>query len=382
MAKKQQLQQLTLKGLQIAPSQVYGALRLVPLLRPKIIGDIRLFPRSYDSDLTLVSIDKLTYTSYIPQGLVMEWSNDGSKVAQFAGQLIKPDGKNLDFKSCRVRLMEKMVKRETTNRVRFLPLHVAMEGFLSLFFSGPTLAWQQYYSDYALSYGLGSRWEWSYTGVAIPGLEEALRIFEIHQNQVGMLIFVAGALASAFVVSTPEDYRRLHTSLLEDFYGELVYQYAWLYRNTPLPLDLHLEDTQINNLTDLKKGITQMRSDWATFHEFMADGLFKTPVTSQPVYTAGPFVLQKFITDLQLKQENYIGEAIVRDTGEIEYLKTYRLSESQTRRVYLLSQLAKYDWDLKATAASLNNTLQELISRLEKAGWGYLLNQKTRNYRP
>lgn len=378
MTKKQVLQELSLKGLTIAPSQVYGTMRIVPLLRLNAPGDLRLSPRTYNSDLGVVAVDNLYYSSYIPQGLVMNWSEDGTKVGQFGGQLIKPDGKNLDFKCARIQLMNKMAKRENGNQLRFLPLHLAMEGFMSMFFSGPTVAWQKYYSDYALSYGLGARWEYSYSGGGLPGLEEALRVFEIHENQVGVMLFVAGALASIFVVSTPEDYRRLHSSLLEDFYGELIYQYAWLYRNVPLPMEMSVDESQVNSLADLKRGIAQMRSDWASFQEFMAQGLLKSPIVSQKVYTAGPFLLQRFISDLQPKQENYIGEAIVRETGEIEYLKTYRLSEKQTRRVYLLSQLAKYDWDLKATAASLNNTLNELVERLEKAGWGYLLNEKIR----
>jgi uncharacterized protein (DUF2126 family) len=61
-----------------------------------------------------------------------------------------------------------------------------------------------------------------------------------------------------------------------------------------------------------------------------------------------------------------VAVAIVRENGELEYLKTYRLSVSQTKRVYLLSQLAAHEWTLAATAATLNNTLDELVKRLEK----------------
>lgn len=88
--------------------------------------------------------------------------------------------------------------------------------------------------------------------------------------------------------------------------------------------------------------------------------------------------MQRFITDLSLKTENHIGEAILREDGQLEYLKTYRLSEAQTRRVYLLSQLAVNDWNLERTATQLGNTLEELVYRLEKAGFGYLLKTPVR----
>jgi hypothetical protein len=68
----------------------------------------------------------------------------------------------------------------------------------------------------------------------------------------------------------------------------------------------------------------------------------------------------------------------MRENGELEYLKTYRLSASQTKRVYLLRQLATHKWNLAETADVLNNTLDELMTRLEKVRFGYLINQQVR----
>ncbi|MGL4502725.1 MAG: ARPP-2 domain-containing protein, partial [Planktothrix sp.] len=48
---------------------------------------------------------------------------------------------------------------------------------------------------------------------------------------------------------------------------------------------------------------------------------------------------------------------------------------AQTRRVYLLSQLAKHDWNLEITARELGQSKDELVLRMEKAGFGYLLKQ-------
>lgn len=120
-----------------------------------------------------------------------------------------------------------------------------------------------------------------------------------------------------------------------------------------------------------------MRSQWASFQGFMAEGLLRE-LQSQMVYSAGSFLLQRFITKLQLGEENHIGEVIVRDNGEIEYLKTYRLSAAQTRRAYLLSQLANYNWNLSVTATALGNSYEDFIYRLEQAGFGYLINNQVR----
>ncbi|GAB1539199.1 hypothetical protein NUACC21_18640 [Scytonema sp. NUACC21] len=384
MAQKTHLiSNLSLKGLEIAPSQVWGTVRLVPLLRRQVRGDLRLLQRNYNEDMTIVSLEGqmtepgMKYVSYVPHGLVLSWTNDGSPLATFGGQMVKSDGKRLDWGCATVRLMHRMAKREGTNQLRFLPLHLAMEGFLSMFFSGPDIAWSEY-SKYALSYGLGCRFETSVSGHYIAGLEEALRVFEIHEGQVGVLVFVAEALASAFVVPTPEDYRLLHTSLLEDFYGELLYQYGFLY-DTTFPMDVSVDESKVNSLASLRQAIQTMRSDWASFQGFMASGLLECSVQSKIVYSAKPFFLQRFISNLKPKEENHIGEAIVRENGELEYLKTYRLSAAQTRRVYLLSKLAEHNWNVDATAASLSDSREEFVRRMEKAGFGYLLNQQVRD---
>lgn len=371
---------IALNGLEIAPSQVWGAVRLVPLLRQQVRQDLRLVKRNYTEDLTVVSLagdrlgQGLSYISYVPHGLVLSWSEDGSPVAAMGGQLMS-EGKRLACGAFGVRLMHRMAKREAANRLRFLPLHLSMEGFLAMYFNGPAIAWSEY-SRQALSQGLSPRGEWSVSGRAIAGLEDALRVFEIHEKQVGLLLFISEALASAFVVPTPEDYRVLHRSLIEDFYGELLYYYGRFGMTTRL--ETTIDEKTVSDLASLKTAIAQMRTDWATFQGFMASDLLQRSLRPQRIYTAGPFTLQRFITDLSLKTENHIGEAIVREDGQLEYLKTYRLSEAQTRRVYLLSQLAANDWHLERTAAQLGNTLEEFVYRLEKAGFGYLLKTPVR----
>lgn len=371
------LEEVALRGLEIAPSQAWGGIRLVPLLRREVREDLRLAQRRYDEMLGVVALDSdpagLKYVSYIPHGLVMTWSDDGSVTAAYGTQLEGSDGKRLGSGLCSARLTHRMARREDKNRLRFMPLHLAMEGYLALHFGGPTVVWSEY-SRQAISRGLDPRSERSVSGWAIRGLDDALRVFEIHTRQVGVLVFVADALASAFVVPHPADYAALHRSLLEDFYGELLFHYG-LYA-TSSRHEAAIDEGKVASLADLRRELAALRAEWAGHHADMSRGILGRAVQSERVYRAGPFQLQRFMTSLSMTSENHLGEAIVRDSGELEYLKTFRLSTAQSKRAYLLQQLAARNWNLDATAAAVGQTRVDLIERMEKAGFGYLLKQQ------
>lgn len=378
---------ITLKGLEVAPSQFWGAVRLVPLIRRNAPGDLRLTKRSYKEDAAVVSLGGevmapgTAYVSYVPHGLVMTWDEDGTPVAPFGthlneGKKGKEDGKVWDCGPFSVRIADRMVKREgrqeDENRLRLLPLHLAMEGFLGLYFNGPEIAWSEY-SKQAISRGLGDRVESSLTGRGIIGLEDALRVLEIHENQVGVLLFVSGAMAAVSIVSHPEDYRALHRSLIEDFFGEILFYYG-LYGNDS-EMFIRMNDAEVRSVSDLRPALGKMRKEWETFQLLMTEDLIGREVKLQRVYRAGPFQLARFITDLDRHKENHIGEVILRADGTVEYMKTFLLSEAQRKRAYLLSRLAEHNWNIDATAASEKQHPTELILRLEKAGFGYLLMQ-------
>jgi hypothetical protein len=370
------LQKISLKGLEIAPAQVWGSVRIVPLLNHHPRTDIGLVQRNYDAPLTVVEIDRdLQYISYVPHGLVLNWSDDGSPIATMGGQLGSTD-KQFNCESLKVQSLHRMVKREGKNSLRLLPLHLAMEGFLSMFFNGPSIAWREY-SKQAFASGLSPRFEQTISGREIAQLDDALRLFEIHDRQVGVLLFVGERLASAFIVPTPDDYRALHTSLLEDFYCETLY-YHGLYSGSAIQLKTTIDENTVNNLTDLHQALVKMRQEWAAFQSFMAEDLLARSINAQRVYTAGAFTLQRFITDLSRSSHNYIGEAITDDRDRLQYLKIYGLTTSQSKRAYLLQQLASHGWNLERVANSQGDTLDELIFRMEKAGFGYLVNNQLR----
>ncbi|QEL16196.1 ARPP-2 domain-containing protein [Limnoglobus roseus] len=356
-----------LNDLTLAPSQACGAFRLVPLLREKNRTDLRL-GLSKESGFAVLE-PKAVYTSYIPHALVVEW-NDGSAPLAAVGTQLK---KHRHSSAVPPGVFHRMAKRQDGRRLRFLPLHLAMDGLLALHFGGPTVQWG-YFSRQAMSKGFSPRVESSVAGWALEGFADALRVFEIHEGQVGVLVFVADSLATAFVAPHPDDYRALHDALLQDFFGELIWQYAVLYPESP-PCEFPTPAEGVNSLADLRVAVEVMRSDWASFGRMAAVGVMDVPVTAEKVYDAGPFRLERFIGSLDPADENHIGERIVAPDGSVQYLKTYRLSANQTRRAYMLKQLADHDWNVESIAKKHRLTANDVLLQYEHAGYGWLFHQ-------
>lgn len=365
---------LDLRGLELAPPQLHLGIRLVPILRRRAPGDLRLALRGNDANVVQLAgrpDDErlLAYScTYIPHAFVVSWTDDGSPVAAFGAQL---HGKGERVSGRRAApILHRMVKREGKHQLRMLPLHLAMEGYLALHFGGPEIAWSEY-SRRAIRRGLDPRAEEAWSVRAVRGLEEALRIFEIHEEQVGVLVFVAEALATAFVVPHPDDYRRLHRSVLEDFLADVFVTYGTYdaYDQDAGRID----EAAVNSLAELRLGLERLRLDWQKEQWLRGAGFFGADLSSEAVYRAGPFQLRRFLPDFSPDVEHHLGELITRDDGTVEYLKTYRLSAAQAKRAFLLSKLAAHGWNLAATAKALRQSEHDLVLRLERAGFGYLL---------
>jgi hypothetical protein len=368
---------LNLKGLTAAPSQVCGAIRLVPLLRDTPCEDVRLGVQHYGNNnyATVQLPDKTQYSYFVPHGLILRWTNEGCPVVANGGSMNSPKG---TFGEAELPFFARMVqkgkkgKKNEQNVLRFLPLHLALEGFLALAFGGPDILWKEY-SRYAKRNGLGMRSEAVSQGKNIDGLSEALRVFEIHEGQVGIMLFVAEALATVFVVPAPEDYKRLHESLLLDFYGEIIEQYA-LYYDETIKIDAKLHVENAKNITDIRHALTDLRVRWSDFTQHaLANEIWGQEVTPQSVYKPGNLALSRFVTDLNPAHPNHIGEMLTRPDGEMLYLKTFTLSAGATRRAYLLKTLAENEWNLDDAALAFGQTREAFITRLDKAGFGYLL---------
>lgn len=358
-------------GLETRPAQTWGAMRLVPLVRREPIEDLRLHALMYDEFAAVSLPDRSYYTSYIPHAFVASWTEDGTPAAAYGTRIGDP-GPHMPIRTRR-RMDRGMARRVDRNRLRFLPLHLALEGFLALHFGGPVIAWEEW-SRQAVANGLSPRAEAAYSGAEVRGLEDALKVFEIYPGQCGLLLYTADALACAFVVPHPEDYRLLHPTLVDDLFGDLIYEYALLHpaRDFPAVID----ESRVSSLSDLRAQAGLREREWAEFHDsVMAGGLLRAPARVEEVYRMGRFSLSRFLPSFERKADNHIGETITDGDGRLAYLKTFRLSEQQSRRGYLLSRLHEHEWSLSGTAAALGISEPELGMRIKRAGFGHLLRQ-------
>lgn len=366
--KRPERARLDFGGLRAAPSQAVGTVRLVPLVRDEPIEGLCLYAVPTHADLTVVQLDPRTsYTAYVPHGLVA--ALPGHEHASAGTQLVRPRAAPQDV--FRVQVTKRLARREGEGRLRLLPQHLALDAYLSVGFAGPDVVWPEY-SRQVLSRGLSPRSERVHRGRDVPGLADALRVFERYPGQVGVLVFVADAFAGAFVTPRPEDYRRLHRTLLEDMYGELLVQYAVLHPEVAA-LWGRIDGAAVASLDALAGALEGLRRDWSAFAGLMASGLMAAELDVQTVQRLGGFRLQRFLPSFHPHAENHVGEAIVDGAGRLAYLQTFRLSAAQARRGRLLSTLVAEGWDLDATAAALGVTRDELFARLRNNGLGHLL---------
>ncbi|GAA0936755.1 ARPP-2 domain-containing protein [Nonomuraea longicatena] len=369
------MRRLDLTGLTTRPAQVWGGIRLVPLVRERPVEDLRLAAELYTADLGVVRVNARTaYVSYIPHGFVADWTNDGSPAAAYGTHLRGTAGPHAAPARVQMSSHRRLARRVDRNRLRFLPLHLALEGYLALHFGGPEIAWAEW-SRRAIDRGLSPRAEQAYTGTAVEGLQDALRIFEIHDGQCGVLVYASDTLAAAFAVPHPDDYRTLHPTLLHDLYGELIYHHA--NYGGPVPDFLaRIADAAVHSLADLREQARSQQEEWATFHDTaMADGLLSADYTFEHVHRLGDYRLSRFLPPFDRRRDNHIGEVITGPDGRLAYLKTFRLSDKQVRRGRLLTELAAHDWNLARAAAALGLTEAALGLRIEAAGFGHLLRQ-------
>ncbi|MFE0424007.1 hypothetical protein [Streptomyces sp. NPDC058953] len=370
-------------GLTTGPAQVWGGVRLVPLLRAAPVDGLRLHrtPDEPDPDRCPCEDE----VAYVPHGLVADWSGDGGGSGGTAaygtrlGRGEPPAGVPVSPRRLPVRRLRGPARggsgRVREDRLRFLPLQLALGGYLALHFRRPSVAWDTW-SREALRRGLSPREEAAYAGTPVPGLAEALRVFEIHPGQCGVLLYTADDLAGAFVVPHPDDYRALHATLVEDLYGEQVHHHAVYGRPVPAFEARLGRGLGIRDLAGLRAAARREEAAWARDHDtVMAAGLLDGSYRFERVYTLGGFTLERFLPPFVPGREQHIGELIRDHKGRTAYLKTFRLSETQVRRGHLLDALHTADWHPERAAAALGTTADELVRRIRGAGLGALLRE-------
>src|SRR4029079_15735224 len=94
-------------------SQVWGSVRLVPLLRDEPIHDLRLDRRCYDA-YTLVDLpDDTIYAAFVPHAFGASWSKDGEPLAALGTQATgRATGKRPNY-GFPLRFRHRIAQRET-----------------------------------------------------------------------------------------------------------------------------------------------------------------------------------------------------------------------------------------------------------------------------
>lgn len=361
---------LPMEGLEVGPSQVWGNIRLIPLLRRDCPSDLRLGLRRFAPhllDLVVGLPHDHVYTAYLPHALIARWTEDGEPAALAQTAMAVPR-----VRGPRLQVHHRMRLREDTRTLRMLPLGSALAGFMAHGFAGPDIVWSGW-TPKARRRGLAPRHERALGGWGVPLLADALRLFEIHADQVGVILCVGDRCVSASVYAHPDDYRALHRSLLENFFCEELL--GWGLHPGELPrLESPLEGP-ITDLAGLAARVDAQRSLLARTAADLARTVFEEPVRLTPSYTAGPFRLFRSASASDDPIERHIGELILRPDGTLGYLRTYRLTREQISRFDLLSALAAAEWHPERTASNLGLTLAELVQKLDRLGLSGLLTE-------
>lgn len=375
MAKFPELEKLELKGLTIGAPQILGHIRIVPILRPSFKSKpskLRMAIQNYDQPYGIVNTGDAFYSStYMPHGLIASWE-DGNPVASYGASFTKTNSKNVKARQGRQhksQIFTRMAKQIDKSALRLLPRHMAMEGFLSLYFKGPEIAWSEYSRD-VFQQGLSVRSETGLGREYFSGIDAALKTFELHDTQVGAVLFIADVMADILVLSHPDDYKTLHNSLIADYFA-MEFQYL---REDTISQQEWAKLRDAKDLDDLELAVKELQIAWGESQAWMTKDLIDRDIKSARIYSTKDFSLQSFITDYKASfDNNFIGEIITNNEGGVEYLKAFALSKAQTKRVFLLDLLAEHNWNIEAAARTAGQDYDAFILRMEKAGFGYIL---------
>lgn len=179
-------------------------------------------------------------------------------------------------------------------------------------------------------------------------------------------------MINCFITPHPADYARLHRSLLKDCYPSYLVHYGFLREGRA---QFSLQGEGVTDLVTLRSAFEQAWNQAREVETLRLETLLGRALKTERIYRAGPFLVERFTTELEDGFGNYCGECICRQTGELEYLKMYNLSRAESQRLRLLEALFKNDWNFEKTASYLQLRSSEDIARMMvKADLGYFLN--------
>jgi hypothetical protein len=361
-------ERLELSGLRPAPCQVWGQVRLLPLVGPSAEGP-RVHPLCLGGEAQVRLSGRpggkgLLYSSFIPSGFVFARSSEEALAASelWVGERGEaPGGATIN-----------RLRQEKGGAMRILPLHSAVEGLLARRFRGSDVA-RKGWSAAFLRSGLSPRSESFIPARAIPDLEEALRHFELLPEQRGMLLFAGELLVSAVVLPHCEDYAELHLQLLQDHVPQVFLLWS-LHQLETAPGILSLRAEAVVDLDSLAAELERGRVDWAqTVEQGLASGLIGRNVQMEELRVFRGAQLCRFLTGLDPQVEQHVGELMREPGGRLLYLKTLHLGRDQVERAAFIELLAEEGWSLPAIRARLGLDGAELRQRFARLGLAWML---------
>jgi hypothetical protein len=374
---KYSIDSVNIAGLEPRASQQWRSVRLVPLVRTKTVNGLRL-ARVDEGDMpTITRLSAHTahperesaFVSIVPHSFVLGWGEDAEcELNQGVAFVRASDGRTFHTRGCSVKLKLRMARRSGARSLRFAPQQLALEGLLSLFFTGPEVASRDW-SERLMRRGLDPRVERALSGRAMPHLSEALRVFEVLDGQCGMLLYFGDLLFGSFVAPTPEDYRAVHDSLVLDLFPAELLEHA---RYEAPTFRASIDARGVRTIAELRAALDREELAWKQWTMFTASELFRNAMV-QSVYGMDGVRLERFVTTLERKGEHHAGERVVARDGTVAYLKTYRLSVPQARRAYLLKSLADSHWEIDVAAVKTRMTRGQFLEELHRFDFGWML---------
>ena len=356
------LDRVALHGLIALPSQAFGPLQLVPLVRRSAVDDLPLaaLPLARDADDDGVTL--------LPHGVVTGFDEGAPRVA-FGTQLARRGAK---MRAPVTSLLTFPIgRRDVGGRARMMPMHLALEGALLQVLGVNPDGWTRFSRDRRATGAARPQ-----SGAVRTVAESALRTFEVDAHQSGMLLYAADTLLTAFVAPSPAVYLALHRAFVGDLLGGTM---QYLLTRDPArvaerPFRAEIPGRAVRTLDDLREALALASRPWATAQEALDHGVLPSPAVPRASDAMKRFTLRRFTTSFARGAGNGLGEVVHRDDGAIAWLAFHRLSDAQAKRAYLLAQLAVCGWSLANFArAGARGDVADIERQVINAGLGHVL---------
>ncbi|MCA9687304.1 MAG: hypothetical protein KC457_34405, partial [Myxococcales bacterium] len=320
-------QGFALRELEFGTVQVFGPIEIVPVIRRSIRPDFRVLRRMLEGHPFAARVDDDDEARWlcVPSGVIVDNDAEGRGQANFGARVLDARRNNVP-KARSLERLSRLSARRRSELVSFLPDNIGRWGFM-LFLYGFPGSWDEFGGEVLERAHL--QWvEGMAPGGRVPGLAEALRVFEIVDGQVGAMVWIAGQLTGTLVLPHPDDYRALHHSLLGDWYVQTLVQYARSWAHVPEHyadgVAGMLEQARPGDVAELRALFGRMRERGETLLDHQLAQALSLPLWRDRGLDEGPFNHYRVCSQLSRRGSNFIGELIERD-GRVEYLELMHL---------------------------------------------------------